>query len=100
MVKRITKELSYGNKIPEVLNTDRYPSLDGIRAVCIILVVFAHVCDAYKFSDTTRAILTQTGLLGVQVFFVISGFLITTLLLKEKNKTGRYPLKNFISEEC
>lgn len=52
-----------------------------------LLVVGAHLSDPYQVENRTRDILTRTGMLGVQIFFVLSGFLITTLLLKEKNKT-------------
>jgi peptidoglycan/LPS O-acetylase OafA/YrhL len=96
----MNRELSPDKNIQDVLNSNRYPSLDGIRAVCIILVVVVHISDAYKFSDATRNILTQTGLLGVQIFFVISGFLITSLLLKEKIKTGNISLRNFYTRRA
>ncbi len=55
----------------------------------------AHVCESFKFGNATRNFITQIGLLGVQFFFVISGFLITTLLLKEKIETATISLKKF-----
>ena len=82
-------------EIPDFLQVNKFPSLDGIRAICITLVVFSHVCNAYQFADGTRKIITSTGILGVQIFFVISGFLITTLLLKEKVNTGNISLRFF-----
>lgn len=59
--------------------------LDGLRALAVIAVV------AYHFFPSVL----PGGFIGVDVFFVISGFLITTLLLDEKNKTGRISLKGF-----
>lgn len=86
-------------KIPQLLATERFASLDGVRAICITLVLFAHLITPYSyqynFTDNTRMVIKLIGLLGVQIFFVISGFLITTLLLKEKIITGDISLKNF-----
>jgi peptidoglycan/LPS O-acetylase OafA/YrhL len=67
--------------------TKYFPSLDGTRAFCVLLVIFNHIHVAYP-----RWIV---GWLGVDVFFVLSGFLITTLLLREKERTGRISLKGF-----
>jgi peptidoglycan/LPS O-acetylase OafA/YrhL len=58
--------------------------LDGLRAVSIGLVIFAHSMNG-EF----------VGNLGVRIFFVISGYLITFLLLKEFNSTGSVNLKRF-----
>src|SRR3954453_4885229 len=63
------------------------PSLDGLRALSIVLVFIAHAAgtrNAPIFLDQ----LVPLGNLGVKVFFVISGFLITTLLLREFAGTG------------
>ena len=67
------------------------PSLDGLRAISILLVVLSHASWNYfavNQADMTRLgsiiqVSLLTGTVGVTVFFVISGFLITTLLLKE-----------------
>ena len=56
------------------------PSLDGLRAIAIAAVVLYHATD-FTFP--------ATGLLGVDLFFVLSGFLITTLLLDEHRRVGR-----------
>ena len=66
------------------LNQRAIPSLDGIRAIAALLVVGLH--GAYNFIP---------GRLGVLVFFVLSGFLITRLLLIEEDKTGTVSLKIF-----
>jgi len=84
-------------KVPKVFMQPYYPSLDGLRAVSIILVVVFHVIIA--FSHVAPALDSPVNYsfasLGVQIFFVISGFLITTLLLKEKVSKGNISLKHF-----
>ena len=68
------------------------PSLDGLRAFSIVLVLIAHVSLQYPW---LRRFVEHVGNYGVRIFFVISGFLITGLLLKELTKTGRISLKSF-----
>lgn len=72
----------------------RLPSLDGLRAISIILVLLGHAGGTRGF----QAVNLQIGdyaHLGVVVFFVISGFLITTLLMHEYDTTRRISLKLF-----
>src|SRR5690606_8316670 len=61
------------------------PGLDGIRAIAIISVLVFH------FTPT----MLPAGFLGVDVFFVLSGFLITTLLLRDVSRKGRINLPQF-----
>ncbi len=70
----------------------RIPSLDGLRAIAILTVCLAHF-GAMK--DTPFPHFTSIGNLGVRVFFVISGMLITRLLLNERSRNGAISLKNF-----
>ncbi|HEX7307158.1 acyltransferase [Lentzea sp.] len=63
----------------------RFPALDGLRAIAAVLVVFFH----YGGPDRLQ------GWAGVQMFFVLSGFLITTLMLREERRSGRISLKEF-----
>jgi peptidoglycan/LPS O-acetylase OafA/YrhL len=72
----------------------RIPSLDGLRALSIGFVLLGHLCGTQGF---VKAIPHVGGLgeLGVRVFFVISGFLITTLLLKEWRDTGSISIRDF-----
>jgi peptidoglycan/LPS O-acetylase OafA/YrhL len=62
----------------------RNPALDGLRALAVGAVVLFHTSPA-----------AHGGFVGVDVFFVISGFLITTLLLAEAGRTGRIDLRAF-----
>ncbi len=72
----------------------RIPSLDGLRAVSIAMVCFAHLAGT-RFFPSLVATRRDLGNLGVRIFFVISGFLITTLLLKEFAESGRISLRMF-----
>jgi peptidoglycan/LPS O-acetylase OafA/YrhL len=72
----------------------RIPSLDGLRAVSILLVLFGHSAMTIGFPARLRFLATIEHI-GVLVFFVISGFLITTLLMQEKNKVGSISLRAF-----
>ena len=74
----------------------RIPSLDGLRAASILLVLFSHELGTRGFLAVhTVGPLIGLGNLGVRVFFVISGFLITTLLLEEKREFGSIHLGRF-----
>lgn len=61
------------------------PYLDGMRGLAVLAVIVYHAMPS----------LVPGGFFGVDVFFVLSGFLITLLLLREYDKTGRINLKNF-----
>ncbi|MCE9578982.1 MAG: acyltransferase [Deltaproteobacteria bacterium] len=69
----------------------RIPSLDGLRAISIALVLVSHVSGTAGFPIAVL----KTGELGVRVFFVISGYLITTLLLAEDKRYGDVSLARF-----
>lgn len=74
----------------------RIPSLDGLRAVSILLVLLGHVYFTRGYTQnvwTER--LSRFSHFGVEIFFVISGFLITSLLLKEESKVGGIDLPAF-----
>jgi peptidoglycan/LPS O-acetylase OafA/YrhL len=69
---------------------ERFQGLDGLRALAVIGVVWNHThvgFDALQF--------TRRGFLGVDVFFVLSGFLITALLLREREQSGRIAIGQF-----
>jgi peptidoglycan/LPS O-acetylase OafA/YrhL len=69
--------------------TIRFPSLDGWRGVAILMVLFAH--------GASKAYLGQVG---VRIFFCISGFLITYLLLEEERGAGRLNWKRFFARRA
>jgi peptidoglycan/LPS O-acetylase OafA/YrhL len=75
---------------------ERIRSLDGLRALAIGLVIFSHVATV-QGSPIPDSFFSRIDLgnLGVRVFFVISGFLITMLLVREKEQTGTIGLRNF-----
>jgi peptidoglycan/LPS O-acetylase OafA/YrhL len=85
------------------MKQQKYPSINGLRAVSICLVIISHLALQYNiFSNISHIVWLQpfiyfssNGQLGVDVFFVISGFLITTLLLQEEENTQTISLKNF-----
>ncbi len=64
-----------------------FPELDGLRAISVLLVISRHTTDPWG--------LQLHGALGVTVFFVISGFLITTLLLREEIASGAVKIGAF-----
>ncbi len=70
----------------------RIPSLDGLRAVAISLVCLSHLS---YLKDHPAHDFSSLGPLGVRIFFVISGMLITRLLLEEREHAGRISLKGF-----
>ncbi len=73
---------------------DHIRSLDGLRAISIALVLLGHVGGTRGLPRLDLGV-GDYAHLGVVVFFVISGFLITRLLLKEYAKTGHISLKLF-----
>src|SRR4051794_13937383 len=78
------------------------PNLDGLRFMCFLSVFFFHSFhtgyDHIKYSEPYVFIkwtVFQNGNLGVNFFFVLSGFLITRLLLDEKSRNGKIHIFNF-----
>ncbi|HLY42606.1 MAG TPA: acyltransferase [Terracidiphilus sp.] len=74
------------------------PSLDGLRAVSIAIVILSHTKSLLPAALVNSGLFRYSiggGLHGVQVFFVISGYLITTLLLREFDRTGDISLRRF-----
>ena len=76
-------------------NLDRSPGLDGLRGISIVLVLITHSRDTSGFPSIVPAFLTNYAGLGVEVFFVISGFLISSLLIAERDKHGTIDVPAF-----
>src|ERR1700682_5371477 len=72
------------NPLSDALSKKQIPSLDGLRAVAVLLVIFHHL--GIRFAPHGRGVLT---------FFVLSGFLITWLLLKESDRNESISVHNF-----
>ncbi|MEZ5280684.1 MAG: oligosaccharide flippase family protein [Acidimicrobiales bacterium] len=66
------------------------PALDGLRGLAVLAVMFHHANFPFL----------QGGFLGVDVFFVLSGFLITALLVGEYDRVGRIDLKRFYARRA
>jgi peptidoglycan/LPS O-acetylase OafA/YrhL len=73
-----------------------FGSLDGLRALSIVGVIWFHSWWSTPYYPTlaTLPVLRQ-GEWGVHIFFVISGFLITTLLLRERRRSGTISIRDF-----
>ncbi|WP_188149410.1 acyltransferase family protein [Teredinibacter waterburyi] len=72
------------------LSTKHILSLNGVRCLCILGVLWHHAADFKNLPN-----ITLLGYLGVDMFFVLSGYLIVTLVLREKSRTGEFSLRNF-----
>ena len=78
--------------------TSRYiPTLDGWRAIAVLLVLFSHAGHAYARQQSSESWLDHvgTGTQGVNIFFGLSGLLITSRLLEEWSQSGRISLRRF-----
>src|ERR1700730_6421880 len=76
----------------------RIPSLDGLRALSISLVLLSHAIPSLPGNVEVPTVLEpiiHNGHLGVSIFFVISGYLITQLLVREWKATGSIGLRDF-----
>lgn len=72
--------------------------LDGLRAIAVLLVMFGHISSSLNWPVESGFqkpfnLLTNMGWIGVQLFFVLSGFLITQILIKDRAKPNYF--KNF-----
>ncbi len=72
------------------LNRRYFGSLHGIRAIGILAVLWHHTSTPIDWLP-----MSSRGFLGVDLFFVLSGYLIVTLLLREKDRNGDISYKNF-----
>lgn len=72
---------------------NRFGALDGLRCLLILAVLWHH--GPIWGAMVAPPVLLARGFLGVDFFFVLSGFLITTLLLRETTRKGRFSLRDF-----
>lgn len=68
----------------QISTTARFAGLDGLRAIAVLMVIGDHLLP--KFAG---------GGIGVNIFFVLSGYLITTLLVRERQRLRRIHLRLF-----
>jgi peptidoglycan/LPS O-acetylase OafA/YrhL len=92
-----SEELRPGEEPDGSYHRRRFLALDGLRGVAVLLVVLAHGTQVH---GSQERLLPETlkfngGWIGVVVFFVLSGFLITHLLLEERTRTGGISLSKF-----
>ena len=70
------------------------PEIDGLRAVAVISVILYHaqitIFDTQPFKG---------GFIGVDIFFVISGYLITSIILRELTIFGKFSFENYLGSE-
>ena len=77
------------------MNFKYRPDIDGLRAIAVISVIIFHAEFTFLFNETNY-ILLRGGLLGVDIFFVISGFLIGNIILNEINNKKIKPPFNIM----
>src|ERR1051326_2201548 len=89
-------------KTPKEKSKVYFPGLHGLRFFAAMMVVFSHVelmKEYHGFAnvyDSSQAVY-ESGRLGVTLFFVLSGFLISYLLLVEKKVSGTVSIRKFYS---
>lgn len=78
-----------------------FPNLEGLRFFAFFVVFINHATGSLSYYNSSKEYVFMSthffknGALGVSFFFVLSGFLITYLLLKEKEISGKINIKNF-----
>ncbi|MGI8663123.1 MAG: acyltransferase family protein [Acidimicrobiales bacterium] len=77
---------------PATKRLGHHGALDGLRALAVLLVMAEHL---HAFAFPTSRLLPKGGYIGVDLFFVLSGFLITSLLLEERERTGGVSFRRF-----
>lgn len=75
---------------------EKIPQLDGVRGIAVLLVVMVHASAKYPTLHLERAF--ADGWMGVDLFFVLSGFLITRILLRTKRSEAYFG--NFYARRC
>jgi peptidoglycan/LPS O-acetylase OafA/YrhL len=76
----------------------RLPGLDGLRAVAVVMVLLGHFMPPTGVQVLDR--LVEVGGFGVSIFFVLSGFIITHLLIREESSKGRVSIPLFYARRA
>jgi peptidoglycan/LPS O-acetylase OafA/YrhL len=85
--------MSVDFKAPQI--KQKIKGLDGLRGLSVLLVIFSHAEIWPKIGlENSRVLAVLSAHVGVSVFFALSGFLITLLLLQERSSTGSVSLRN------
>ncbi len=81
-------------KVPDLRTGARVPELDGLRGIAVLIVMIYHFCSVPKMLKTPLDLnffnVMQLGWVGVDLFFVLSGFLITGILLDARDGSQHY----------
>jgi peptidoglycan/LPS O-acetylase OafA/YrhL len=77
-----------------VLRVGRVPGFDSIRGIAVLIILVTHVWAVFPVEPISFE-MTEGGFLAVDMFFVLSGFLITALLVQEHRERGRISFRNF-----
>ena len=85
MTRRLTTQAAATARDSSGRTKERAPGLDGVRALAVLAVM--------AFHEGIRGV--PGGFLGVDVFFVLSGYLITDLLVAQRDRLGRLDLRGF-----
>jgi peptidoglycan/LPS O-acetylase OafA/YrhL len=72
------------------MKLDYRPEIDGLRTIAVLSVIFYHTKVVIFDHEIFKG-----GFIGVDIFFVISGYLISLIILKELNKSATFSFKNF-----
>lgn len=87
-----------GAGAPEKKSKVYFPNLNGVRAIAALMVVVAHIeldKQGFGLRKLDFLALSNFGRVGVSIFFALSGFLITYLLLEEKRNFNKVSFPNF-----
>ena len=77
------------------MSKERIVALDGLRGAAILMVMVSHLMILDQYNGNVVWTFFKAGWMGVDLFFVLSGFLITDILLKTRN--GEHYFRNFIA---
>lgn len=80
------------------MSSQRVAALDGLRGIAVLMVIAGHFIGSVADTDDPlpRALLVLgNGGIGVTLFFILSGYLITSILVRERARTGRVHFVNF-----